>query len=214
LIITLLGLAALVMGYLALSQLGYLDILTSETRLQQEVERLGTWGVVLLILAMALAIVMSPIPSGPIAMVAGAVFGPIWGGIYTVIGSVLGAAIAFGLARWLGYDFVRRRLKRQLPELTKKRSQNRLTGIVFVTRLVPFISFDAVSYVAGLTPLTFPRFFSATLIGVIPISFLLTFFGEQLLALDAQWIVIGTVLVGSVTLLPLLSKRFRDKLRQ
>lgn len=30
---------------------------------------------------------------------------------------------------------------------------------IFVGRLLPFIPFDAVSYVAGLTPITFGKFF-------------------------------------------------------
>jgi uncharacterized membrane protein YdjX (TVP38/TMEM64 family) len=206
------GLILITGGYFLMHHFGYIDVLTSEQRLRQSVANLGGWGVFLLVAAMAIAIVMSPIPSGPIAMVAGAVFGPIWGGVYTVIGSVLGAGIAFGLARWLGYDFVRRRLKGRLSYLTKKRSQNRLVGIVFLTRLVPFISFDAVSYAAGLTPLSFWRFIIATALGVIPISFLLTFFGEQLLMLDEGWTVIGTIVVASITLLPLLSKRVRQRL--
>jgi uncharacterized membrane protein YdjX (TVP38/TMEM64 family) len=214
LVVGVVALVLLIVGYFVLHHFGYLDILTSEQRLQKNVASLGAWGILVLIASMAVAIVMSPIPSGPIAMVAGAVFGPLWGGIYTVIGAVLGAAIAFGLARWLGYDFVCRWLEQRLSYLMQKRSQNRLMGIVFLSRLVPFISFDAVSYAAGLTPLSFWRFILATFAGVVPISFLLTFFGERLLMMESHWSVIGTVVVAVITLLPLAFKRTRQALHK
>lgn len=51
---------------------------------------------------MVAAIVMNPIPSGPIAMVAGAAYGPLWGTLYVVVGAETGALSAFWLARWLG----------------------------------------------------------------------------------------------------------------
>lgn len=205
-------LAALLIGYFLIDHLGYMDLLTSEQRLRNMVANLGAWGILVLIASIALAIVMSPVPSGPIAMVAGAVYGPVWGGVYTVLGSVLGAAVAFTLAHWLGYDFVCRWLSRKrLDYLTQKRSQNRLMGIVFLTRLVPFISFDAVSYASGLTPLSFWRFIIASFAGVMPISFLLTFFGGQLTTLDSRWTLITTILVGGITLLPLLFKWIKDR---
>ena len=45
-------------------------------------------------------------------------------------------------------------------------SQNALMGIVFVSRLLPFLSFDIVSYGAGLTTLSAWRFALATLAGL------------------------------------------------
>lgn len=204
-------------AYWAFSDHGPLAILTDEERLRNEVAGLGLWGIAAVIALMTLAIVMSPIPSGPIAMVAGAVYGPVWGAIYTIAGSVLGAAIAFGLARCLGYDFVCRWLKGRLKHLRQKRSQNRLMAIVFLSRLIPFISFDAVSYAAGLTPLSFWRFAFATFMGVIPITFLLTFFGERLITAESRWATIAMIAIAGVTILPiavkLMSARFKRRRR-
>lgn len=193
-------------AYWAFSDHGLLTVLTDEERLRNEVAGLGVWGIAAVIALMALAIVMSPIPSGPIAMVAGAVYGPVLGAIYTIIGAVLGATIAFGLARCLGYDFVCRWLKGQLKHLRQKRSQSRLMAIVFVSRLIPFISFDAVSYAAGLTPLSFWRFVVATFAGVIPVTFLLTFFGERLMMAESRWATIATIAIAGVTILPIAIK--------
>lgn len=76
-------------------------------------------------------------------------------------------------------------------------------AIVFGSRLVPFISFDAVSYAAGLTPLTFWRFALATLAGVVPISFLLAYFGEELVAAEPGHVMLIVLLVGGITLVPI-----------
>lgn len=73
-----------------------------------KIRRLGIWGPLGIIGLMTAAIVMSPIPSGPIALVAGAAFGPVLGTVYTVIGAEAGAIIAFWIARCLGYEAVRR----------------------------------------------------------------------------------------------------------
>jgi len=162
---------------------------------------------------MTAAIVMSPIPSGPIALVAGAAFGPVLGTVYTVIGAEAGAIIAFWVARCLGYEAVRRWAKTAplLERLRRSRSQTWLMAIVFASRLVPFISFDAISYAAGLTPLTFWRFAVATLAGVIPISFVLAYFGKELVTAEPGRMMIIAVLVGGVTLVPIGLKLLWDR---
>jgi len=84
--------------------------------------------------------------------------------------------------------------------------------VIFTSRLVPFISFDAVSYAAGLTPLTFWRFVLATLAGVIPAAYLITAFGGLLMASESGVVtlllvlVLVLVLVSGITLLPIVAK--------
>jgi len=74
---------------------------------------------------------------------------------------------------------------------------------VFASRLIPFISFDAVSYVAGLTPLSFWRFALATLLGVMPISFVLAFFGDEFVSSGPAGMIAIAALIGGMTLLPI-----------
>src|SRR3546814_18046790 len=77
-------------------------------RLYMLVARAGFWGPVGIITLMTVAVVASPIPSAPIALAAGAAYGHLWGTVQVVIGAELGALIAFGLARVLGHDVLRR----------------------------------------------------------------------------------------------------------
>ncbi len=148
-------------------------------RLHEWVDGLGWWGPAALMGLMALAIVASPLPSAPIALAAGAAYGHLWGTLYVVAGAVAGATTAFFIARWLGRDYVERRFGARMTSGLMG-SQNRLMAIVFGLRLLPFISFDVISYAAGVTSLETWRFLVATLAGVTPISLLLTHFGETL----------------------------------
>lgn len=172
---------------------------------QHTVGQLGPVGPLALIVLMALAIVVSPIPSGPIAVAAGALYGTVLGGSLSITGALLGAILAFGSARYLGFDAVRRSSSPVLRYLAAPRSQTTLMLIVFVSRLVPFISFDLVSYAAGLTALSFWQFALATLLGIVPICFGLAAMGAGLVG--HTWIGTTTmIIVSCVTLLPLIAR--------
>ena len=93
-------------------------------------------------------------------------------------------------------------------------SQNALTGIVLVSRLLPFISFDIISYAAGLTVLSFWRFALATLFGIVPASFLLAHFGGEMITGESDRIMISVLALGAITLIPLAVKLVRDRLRR
>ncbi len=179
-------------------------------RLQALVARAGLWGPVPIVTLMTVAVVASPIPSAPIALAAGAAYGHLWGTVQVVIGAELGALIAFGLARLLGHDVLRRVFGNRVDSGLLG-SQNALTATVFFSRLMPFVSFDMISYAAGLSRLHAWRFALATLTGIIPASFLLTHFGGEAVSGDlgrATWAVLG---LGLVTGLPLLWMATRRK---
>lgn len=202
----------LLAGYLLLRDSGWLERLRDGDALQLWLQQLGVLGPLLIIGLMALAIVMSPVPSAPIALAAGAAYGHGEGTVYVLIGAELGAVIAFFIARLLGVDVTRRWLGSDLKEgwLSSYRArQNALMGIVFVSRLLPFISFDIVSYAAGLTALSFWRFALATLAGIIPASFLLAHFGAELTAADSGDVAFVILLLGLLTLLPLSVNLYR-----
>ncbi|MEC8917007.1 MAG: VTT domain-containing protein [Pseudomonadota bacterium] len=76
----------------------------------------------------------------------------------------------------------------------------------FVSRLVPFIPFDAVSYAAGPTLLAFWHFFIATLAGVIPTAYLIATFGEVLIATDSRGLTVALILVSGITRVLILAK--------
>ncbi len=209
------GLAILGIGLLAVWQFApsvfaEARSLLEPERLETLVARAGLWGPVLIVTLMTIAVVASPIPSAPIALAAGAAYGHLWGTVQVVIGAELGALIAFGLARVLGHDVLRRVFGDRV-DAGLLGSQNALTATVLASRLMPFVSFDMISYAAGLSRLHAWRFALATLAGIIPASFLLAHFGGEAVSGDlgrATWAVLG---LGLLTGLPLLWVAMRQK---
>lgn len=146
--------------------------------LEQSIQSWGWLGVLAYIGILILSVVISPIPSAPLAVAAGMVWGPIWAGIYSVIGGFLGGLLAYFIGHTLGRSAVHA-LTGKLIYFSKNRGEVYLGWIIFVTRLLPALSFDLVSYGAGITGLSLPIYATATLIGMIPSTFALTFLGSK-----------------------------------
>lgn len=203
-------LLALVAVYMVLEETGTLGTILDAAALRERIVHLGAWGPFAVVALMMLAILVSPIPSAPIAMAAGAVYGHTWGTLYVVTGAEAGALAAFGIARLLGRAVLHRWFGERLPAGLIG-SQNALMGIVFVSRLLPFVSFDLVSYAAGLTLLSAWRFALATLAGIIPASFLLAHFGREMASGEADRFMYTALALGLITAIPLGVKLWRDR---
>lgn len=194
--------------FMQLIEIGWLDILKNKDKLSILVKELGLIGPIAIVGLIAIAIIITPVPSAPIAFVSGALYGHTFGTLYVVIGAVAGALIAFMISRKLGHDYINRKLHHRMP-VKIVGSQNTLMMIVFVTRLAPFISFDVISYAAGLTRLTVGRFFLATLMGIIPISFLLAHLGSEAANGEVQEIAFALLFLGLLTMASMLFHSFK-----
>ena len=197
--------------YWLLDETGTLTTILDGAQLRDTIARLGVWGPLAIVALMVLAIMVSPIPSAPIAMAAGAAYGHVWGTLYVLLGAEIGALAAFGVSRWVGAATLRRWFGDRLT-VGFLGSQNALTGIVLVSRLLPFISFDIVSYAAGLTVISFWRFALATLVGIAPASFLLAHFGGEMATGETERILISVLALGALTALPFAFRIVRDRL--
>jgi len=202
-------LVGLVAAYGLMRDSGIWATLVDPAALRAEVLQWGAWGPVLVMVLMTTAVLVSPIPSAPIALAAGAAYGHGWGALYVLLGAQAGAMGAFGIARLVGVDTVHRWFGQRLAAGWLG-SQNALMGIVFVSRLLPFLSFDIVSYAAGLTTLSSWRFALATLAGIAPSSFLLAHFGKEMSSGEGDRILLSVVALGALTLVPLAVKWIRD----
>jgi uncharacterized membrane protein YdjX (TVP38/TMEM64 family) len=203
---------ALVALYWLLQDSAAIATLLDAAALKPEVARLGAWGPLAVIGLMVLAILVSPIPSAPIALAAGALYGHAWGTLYVLLGAEIGALAAFGIARLAGYEVLRHWFGERLS-LGWFGSQNALMGLVFASRLLPFVSFDLVSYAAGLTVLSWWRFAIATLAGIVPASFLLAHLGAEMVAGGAAQAMIAALALGVLVAIPFIVKLIRDRRR-
>lgn len=182
------------------------NLLTPEG-LQQAVTNAGVWGILVYIAVIALAVVMSPIPGAPLTIAAGAVWGAIPAGIYSVIGGFSGSLIAYFIGRSLGRSAVKA-LTGKVIYFSKEKGEWLLGGLIFVTRLLPVLSFDLISYGAGLTGLSLPIYASSTLLGMIPSTLLLTYLGEAFTLGARAAIALSFLFVALLVLLPWGIRRY------
>src|SRR5512145_1734586 len=100
--------------YVFLAQSGALETICDCGALRDRILNRGVFGPLAIVGFMTLAVVVSPVPSAPIALASGMAYGNFWGTIYIVIGAVAGATIAFFISRSLGYEAMQKRLGKTL----------------------------------------------------------------------------------------------------
>ena len=110
----------------------------SPDKIQAWLSETGNLAPLIFMLVMAGAIVISPIPSLPLDIAAGAFFGPFLGTIYSSVGALVGAMMSFLISRALGRDFIMHLVGGHINFCTEC-SDKLLTKIVFVsTRAIGF----------------------------------------------------------------------------
>lgn len=163
-------------GWKLLNQVG--SDSTGSFDLIQSIHQLGWFGKLIYVFLLALAIVISPIPGTPLTIAAGLVWEPWVAGIYGVFGVFLGSLIAYFLGRTWGRSVVRVLTGKQIY-LSNHKGEAFLGWVVFVVHLLPILPFDLISYGAGLAKLSFKIYATATLLGTIPCTFFLTYWGAS-----------------------------------
>ena len=178
-------------------------------RIVNYLENLGPFAPVIFIATMAIAVVISPIPSLPLDFAAGIAFGPFLGTLYAVAGAELGAIGSFLIGRALGREGVSKLLGVNAV-FCEKCTDRHLAVLVLISRLFPIFSFDLISYGAGLTGMSLKWFALATLFGMIPPTFALTYYGKSVVMAEWPVILLGGLFVTLFLLLPKLIKSHRS----
>lgn len=170
------------------------------------VTHLGWRGPLAYVLLVALAVVVSQIPGVPLAMAAGALWGPLPAAAYSVAGGFLGGMIAYFLGRSLGRSAMRALTGRVL-HLETDRGDRFLGGVILATRLLPVLSFDLISYAAGMAGVSPGIYALATLLGMIPSTLLLTYAGAAF-QLHLGWgLALSALAAVTLVALPWLAQR-------
>lgn len=199
-------LVLLVSAYVAMPWLDVGELLHPE-RITDWLRAAGPFGPILFMALMTTAVVVSPIPSLPLDLAAGATFGVVLGTTYAVIGAEIGAVLSFLIGRSLGRAALTRLLRIDIS-FCERCSDRHLAAFVFLSRLLPIFSFDLVSYGAGLTNMSLRAFAIATFLGMIGPTALLTYAGDQVVSGEWIFMILGVAMVGLLLLLPKLFVRY------
>jgi uncharacterized membrane protein YdjX (TVP38/TMEM64 family) len=138
----------------------------------------GIFSYFVFIFIVVLEVIFAPIPALALYIAGGALFGAFFGGILTLIGNLIGALIAFLLARRFGRKFVERKVNTKMREKFDKFSQKYGVFSLFLLRINPLTTSDLFSYLAGLTKIKVRTFLIGTGLGLTPMIFAHTYFGQ------------------------------------
>lgn len=174
----------------------------------------GIWAPTVSFILMVLQSIVAPIPAFIITFANAGLFGWVNGAILSWTSSMAGAALCFYIAKFLGRDVV--------VKLTSNEALNKVDKFfgrygnyaILIARLLPFISFDIVSYAAGLTSMKFSTFFIATGIGQLPATIIYSYIGGMLTG-TAKTFVTGLLCLFALSAIIVLIKSImKDKKTQ
>ena len=139
----------------------------------------GALAPVISALLMIFQSVIAPLPAFLITFANGLLFGVWWGAALSWSSAMLGAALCFFIARVLGRPVIVKLLSESAVNMSDQFFQRYGKHAVLIARLVPVISFDVISYGAGLTGMRFLGFAIATGIGQLPATLLYSYLGDR-----------------------------------
>lgn len=151
----------------------------------------GLWGPILILGLMLLQMVIFFLPSWLPMVVAVLAYGEFFGAAL----SIGGVAAISSLAYLLGEVLSDKTLHRITSESTRERLgvfvERYGVGAVALFRLSPFLSNDAISFVAGIVRMGYWRFLLATLLGITPLAVAIAWFARDIDTLRSGLLWIG-----------------------
>ena len=119
---------------------------------------------------------------------------------------MVGAALCFYIARALGIQRITALISKPAVDKANDFFEKYGTYAVLIARLMPFISFDVVSYFAGATRMRFLGFWIATGIGQMPATLVYSYLGESA-SPHITWILFGFGIVIAISIIRWLMRR-------
>jgi uncharacterized membrane protein YdjX (TVP38/TMEM64 family) len=150
------------------------------SKLRDLLAEFGPWAAAVSFLLMVLQSVAAPLPAFVITIANGLLFGALWGGFLSWSSAMVGAALCFGIARAVGRPVVERLIGAAPLAKSDAIFARYGTHAVLIARLIPLISFDVVSYAAGLTSMRLVPFLVATGIGQLPATVVYSLLGQNI----------------------------------
>lgn len=155
-------------------------------------ENYRDYGYLILISAFLLQMFLFVLPSVMVMTLSVLMYEPVMGTLLSIAGILMASTVAYLLGKPLGTVTLDKLVGEKSRQKTSEFLQKYGFWSVVVFRLSPFLSNDAVSFVAGLVKMNYWRFISATLLGITPLAILIGYFGQSTDAMR-KGLIIGSV---------------------
>jgi uncharacterized membrane protein YdjX (TVP38/TMEM64 family) len=165
---------------------------------------------IIFILIYALGCVAA-IPASIFVIAAGFIWGWVLGGCYAMVGGTIGAVISYFAGRFIGAGLLDR--FGRVGRLVAKQVDHAGFKSLLILRNIPGIPFAALNYGAGVAGVRFRDYFFATILGIAPSKFVITYcadalFNGSMSEGDAfKRLAVVCLLVVALVLLPTIIKR-------
>lgn len=184
------------------------------TVVKEFVASYGAYAAAISFLLMIFQSVAAPLPAFLLTFANANLFGWWQGALLSWSSAMAGAAVCFFIARILGRDAAEKLTSRaglaQIDTFFEKYGKN----TILVCRLLPFVSFDIVSYAAGLTSMSFGAFFVATGLGQLPATIVYSYVGSMLTG-GAKLLVTGLMILFALSaLIVMVRKIYMERQKQ
>src|SRR5690606_3071639 len=157
------------------------EVLTSDDnqRIKEWVGNFGLFGPMVLILAMTLQMFLLVIPSIALMVVSVLAYGPVWGGLIILVSVFVASSVGYFIGRYFGPVIVDKLIGHKAEKKIGEFIEDYGFWAVIVTRLNPFLSNDAISFVGGILKMGYWKFIGATLLGITPLILFIAVIGEN-----------------------------------
>ena len=155
-------------------------VLTSgdEQRVNEWISGFGWLGPIVLVLAMVAQMFLIIVPTVVLMVVSILAYGPIWGSLLVLVAVFAASSVGYAVGNYFGEALIENVIGRKTESKIEDFLENYGFWAVVITRINPFLSNDAISFVAGILGMGYWRFIAATLVGIAPLTFLIAILGE------------------------------------
>lgn len=176
------------------------------TVMREFVAQYGAMAAVVSFFLMIFQSVAAPLPAFIITFANANLFGWWRGAILSWSSAMAGAMLCFYIARILGRDVVESLITKTGLKSVDDFFERHGNKSILIARLFPFVSFDFVSYAAGLTSMNFWGFFIATGIGQLPATIVYSYVGGMLTG-GARLFITGLLVLFALSVLIVLMRQ-------
>ncbi len=189
---------------------GVFDFLHDRERIESFFNDSGLFGPVLYVLAFVAA---QPLSLPGAALIIPATFVWDWWQVfaYSMLGGIIASSLGFSISRWLAQDWVRRRLPQRFIGWEKRFVDHALLSTIAL-RLVTGYA-PAADWFLGISKVRWREFIIGTILGLIPATFLFSYYGDDTVrwVQDAPLIAVAVVLLAVILITAVKAYKKRTK---
>lgn len=162
----------------------------------------GIWAPIVLVLLKATTLVVAPLGGSPFYLVSGALFGPMNGFLLVLLGDAIGSSICFLISRRYGGHVIK--------FFAGKRNYEKINqAVVLLENTTSFLKArlafsggpELLAYAAGLSQLSYKKFFTLHMPFFIPIDLIFVFLGSHLADSTVRYAFLPTITVFVISVI-------------